>query len=199
MKNSRPVSSDSRPSGPFLTDQQRQSSPRNDGGAPHHRQECMCSSPWDAGSCIPIQRKNSHSLRSFLPGFDDVPGLGPLDSDNSLNDSSTSTLDGISSILSTCSSPSWPRRKHQKQLRWGKVEMRFYPVMPGDHPDTAKGPPVSPPLILCLSMGAWPMHRRAPYLTRLVVPAHNCLGPLCYRFARHRHLRIVKNPAEPAR
>jgi hypothetical protein len=162
MKNSRPVSSDSRPSRPFMMDQQRQSSPPNnsegelEGEAPahHHRQECMvCSGPWDTDSCIPIQRKSSHSLRSFLPGFDDVPGLGPLDSDNSLNDSSTSTLEGLSSILATCSSTSWPRRKHQKQLRWGKVEMRFYPVMPGDHPDTAQGPPVSPPLILCPSMG----------------------------------------------
>jgi hypothetical protein len=129
---------------------------RNDGGM-HPHQVCMCSrSPsWDTDSCIPIQRKSSHSLRSFLSGFDDeaddvVPSLGALDSgdnhslyDHNNNSSSTSTFDGISSLLSSCSSPSWSLRKRPKRLRWGKVEMRFYPVMPGDHPDTAHGPPVS--------------------------------------------------------
>lgn len=139
MTNIRPVNSKNLPFGAFLRLEQPQS---NDGRGQH---ECMCRatmSPWDTGACIQLQRKSSDSLASFLSGFDDVPGLGPLDSDTSLNDS-TSTMDGVSSLLSNSSSASWLRRKRHKQLRWGKVEMRFYPVMPGDHPDTIHGPPVS--------------------------------------------------------
>jgi hypothetical protein len=139
---------------------------KHNDGEMHPHQVCMCSrnSSWDTDSCIPIQRKSSHSLRSFLSEFDDeaddvVPSLGALDSgdnhslyDHNNNSSSTSTFDGISSLLSSCSSPSWSLRKRPKRLRWGKVEMRFYPVMPGDHPDTAHGPPVSSlPWLLCCS------------------------------------------------
>jgi hypothetical protein len=30
-----------------------------------------------------------------------------------------------------------------KKVRWGNIEMRLHSVIPGDHPDTREGPPVS--------------------------------------------------------
>jgi hypothetical protein len=37
----------------------------------------------------------------------------------------------------------------QKLLRWGTIEMRLYPIILGDHPDTWQGPPVSCLTFIC--------------------------------------------------
>jgi hypothetical protein len=34
-------------------------------------------------------------------------------------------------------------RKPVRKVTWGNVAMRMFPVIPGDHPDTREGPPVS--------------------------------------------------------
>lgn len=36
-----------------------------------------------------------------------------------------------------------PNHRRPKKLRWGMIEMRLHSVIPGDHPDTREGPPVS--------------------------------------------------------
>jgi hypothetical protein len=36
-----------------------------------------------------------------------------------------------------------PIHRQQKKLRWGMIEMRLHSVIPGNHPDTREGPPVS--------------------------------------------------------
>jgi hypothetical protein len=153
MTNNRPNSSETLPCGAFLRmDHQPLLStiPNDNSGGGEQQREYMCRAtmaPWDTASCIPLRRKSSNSLKSLFSGFDDVPELvGAWDSDNgsNLNDSASSTMDGVSSLLSISASSTSlrQRQKHQKHLRWGKVEMRFYPVMPGDHPDTMYGPPV---------------------------------------------------------
>jgi hypothetical protein len=38
-----------------------------------------------------------------------------------------------------------PTHGRIKKLRWGIIEMRLHSVIPGDHPDTREGPPVSGP------------------------------------------------------
>lgn len=44
-----------------------------------------------------------------------------------------------------------PTEKTSRSLSWGVIEMRIYPIIPGDHPDTWQGPPVRLSSILAVS------------------------------------------------
>jgi hypothetical protein len=49
----------------------------------------------------------------------------------------------VSFSQSEVEEPTIPTKGRIKKLRWGIIEMRLHSVIPGDHPDTREGPPVS--------------------------------------------------------
>lgn len=66
-------------------------------------------------------------------------------SSDALSESSKGSAERCLRIIEEEAETRMESRKLTKALRkvsWGSVEMRMYPIIPGDHPDTMQGPPV---------------------------------------------------------
>jgi len=58
-----------------------------------------------------------------------------------LSNVSISTMGYESSARIAAETDEW--MKQEKKVRWGRLDVRMYPTIPGDHPDCEQGPPVS--------------------------------------------------------
>ena len=45
-------------------------------------------------------------------------------------------------VESTSDAEVLPSGMSGRKVSWGEIEIRLYPIIPGDHPDTCRGPPV---------------------------------------------------------
>lgn len=110
--------------------------------------------------CDEVYLENVVGLMNGVPSkmkFENIPDVAPV-SDTSAGSSSPSCnqarsnasdiSDATSVKLAEVDAVAWeeaessPKRERRK-IHWGTVETRHYPVIPGDHPDTFQGPPVS--------------------------------------------------------
>ncbi len=80
--------------------------------------------------CVQVETFQHLLKQSELP-----PDVAPV-SDTSASSSATACKQSSDS--------SWVEHEYkQPKISWGTVEIRSYPILAGDHPDTLQGPPLT--------------------------------------------------------
>ena len=88
---------------------------------------------------VPTSDNSESSAGSFAASLEYRKSVSQLS--KGLSNMSISTMGYESSARISEETEEWMTQ--ERKVRWGNLDVRMYPTIPGDHPDCEQGPPVS--------------------------------------------------------